>query len=267
MLVSVFYAFVTWDVAPEIVDFGFWAIRWYSLLFALSFILSHFVMLDIFKREGHTQEELDKLTIYMVAATVLGARLGHCLFYEPEYYLAHPIEILKVWEGGLASHGATVGILFALYLFAKNTPRVTYTWILDRIVIVVALCGALIRLGNLFNSEIVGKETDLPWGFIFVRNNEDFARHPAQLYESMSCLLLFALLWGLYKKTDIKEYRGRLFGIFCAVCFSLRFLYEFLKEDQVDFEKNMTLNMGQWLSIPLVLLGIYCIMRSKKAIA
>ncbi len=258
------YAFISWDVSPDLVDFGFWAIRWYSLLFASGFIISHYVMLDIFKREGHTQEELDKLTIYMVIATVLGARLGHCLFYEPSYYLSHPIEIFKVWEGGLASHGATVGILFALYLFAKNTPGVTYFWILDRIVIVVALCGCLIRLGNLFNSEIVGKETSLPWGFIFVRNGEDFPRHPAQLYEGISCLLLFFVLWGLYKKTDIGKYQGRLFGLFCIVCFGLRFCYEFLKENQVAFEDGLVLNMGQWLSIPMVILGGICIFRSRK---
>lgn len=261
---SIMYAFITWDVSPDLLDLGFWAIRWYSLLFASGFILSHYVMLDIFKREGHTQEELDKLTLYMVAATVLGARLGHCLFYEPAYYLSHPIEILKVWEGGLASHGATVGILFSLYLFARNTPRVTYLWILDRIVIVVALCGALIRLGNLFNSEIVGKQTDVPWGFIFLRNGDNFARHPAQLYESISCVILFFALWGLYKKTDIGTFRGRLFGIFCTVCFGLRILYEFLKENQVEFENTMSLNMGQILSIPMVLIGIYFIIAAKK---
>ena len=131
----VMYGFVSWDVSPEIINFGFWALRWYSLFFALGFILSHYVMLDIFKKDGRSAEELDKLTLYMILATVLGARLGHCLFYEPEYYLSHPLEILQVWNGGLASHGATVGILFSLYIFSKNTPGVTWLWILDRIVI------------------------------------------------------------------------------------------------------------------------------------
>ncbi len=258
------YAFVSWDVSPEIINLGFWALRWYSLFFALGFILSHYVMLDIFKKDGHTAEELDKLTLYMISATILGARLGHCLFYEPAYYLAHPIEILKVWEGGLASHGATVGILVALYFFSKNTSGVTYMWILDRIVIVVALCAVLIRLGNLMNSEIVGLQTSMPWGFIFLRNGEDFARHPAQLYESISSAILFFSLWGLYLKTNIKQKTGMLFGIFCTVLFSLRIVYEFLKENQVEFENGMPLNMGQILSIPMVLIGIYCILKAKQ---
>jgi prolipoprotein diacylglyceryl transferase len=258
------YAFISWDVSPTIHDFGFWAIRWYSLLFASGFILSSFIMSDIFKREGHSQEELDKLTIYMVVATVLGARLGHCLFYDPTYYLANPLEIFKVWEGGLASHGAAVGILVALFLFTRNTPGVTYLWILDRIVIVVALCGSLIRLGNLFNSEIVGRETNLPWGFIFLRNNDTIPRHPAQVYEAISCFFLFLLLYALYRWTDFKEYKGRLFGLFCVFCFGLRFFYEFLKENQEKFEDNMVLNMGQWLSIPLVAIGIYFIFKSRK---
>jgi phosphatidylglycerol---prolipoprotein diacylglyceryl transferase len=258
------YGFISWDVSPEIIDFGFWALRWYSLMFALGFILSHYVMLDIFKNEGHTQEELDKLTIYMVLATVIGARLGHCLFYEFDYYSQHPLDIVKVWEGGLASHGAGIGILTALFFFAKTTPNVTYIWILDRIAIVVALCGALIRLGNFFNSEIVGTETQLPWGVIFMRNGDDFARHPSQLYESFSCAILFFVLWYCYKKTDFKDMPGRLFGIFLIVCFSLRIVYEFLKENQVEFENGMLLNMGQILSIPMVALGLYCIWQSGK---
>ena len=258
------YVFVSWDVSPEIINFGFWSLRWYSIFFALGFILSHYVMNDIFKREGRTAEELDKLTLYMIVSTILGARLGHCLFYEPEYYLAHPVEILQVWNGGLASHGATVGILLALYIFSKKTEGISYFWLLDRIVIVVALCGSLIRLGNLMNSEIVGKATTLPWGFIFMRNGEDFARHPAQIYEALSCIVLFFGLWWLYLKTDIKSKQGFLFGLFCTVLFSLRIVYEFLKENQVEFENGMPMNMGQILSIPMVVLGIYCMAKSGK---
>jgi phosphatidylglycerol:prolipoprotein diacylglycerol transferase len=264
------FGYITWDVSPEIFSLGFWALRWYSLFFALGFILSHYIMLDIFKRDGRTTEELDKLTFYMISATILGARIGHCFFYEPQYYLAHPIEILQVWNGGLASHGATVGILLALYIFSKKTQGITYLWILDRIVIVVALCGSLIRLGNLMNSEIVGRPTDLPWGFIFVQDSEHYplvARHPAQLYESISTFMLFLVLWYLYLKTDLKHKTGLLFGIFCTYLFSLRIGYEFLKENQVAFENGLPLNMGQILSIPMVALGIYCISNALKKTA
>ena len=257
------YVFINWDVSPEIVNFGFWALRYYSLFFASGFIISHYIMQDIFKRDGRTMEELDTLTLYMIGATIIGARLGHCLFYEHEYFLKHPLEILQVWNGGLASHGATVGILLALFFFSRKV-HVPYLWILDRIVIVVALCGGLIRLGNLMNSEIVGKPTNVPWGFIFLQNNENFARHPAQLYEAISTFMLFGFLWYLYLKTDLKNKTGLIFGIFCAVLFSLRIYYEFLKENQVEFEDQMALNMGQILSIPMVLIGIYCIIRSLK---
>ena len=258
------YGFVSWDVSPEIINFGFWALRWYSLFFALGFILSHYVMLDIFTKDGRTAEELDKLTLYMILATVLGARLGHCFFYEPSYYLSHPLEILQVWNGGLASHGATVGILASLYFFSKNTPGITYLWILDRIVIVVSLCAMLIRLGNLMNSEIVGLPTELPWGFIFIQNGEDFARHPSQLYESISSGMLFLALWLMYLKTDVKLKTGLLFGIFCTVLFSLRIVYESFKENQVAFENNLPLNMGQILSIPMVIIGIYFVVNGLK---
>ncbi len=257
------YVFINWDVSPEIANFGFWALRYYSLFFASGFIISHYIMQDIFRRDSRTMEELDTLTLYMIGATIIGARLGHCLFYEPEYFLKHPLEILQVWNGGLASHGATVGILLALFLFSKKV-KVPYLWILDRIVIVVALCGGLIRLGNLMNSEIVGKPTNVPWGFIFVQNGEDFARHPAQLYEAISTFVLFGVLWYLYLKTDIKNKTGLIFGIFCTVLFSLRIYYEFLKENQVEFEDEMALNMGQILSIPMVLIGIYCIIKSLR---
>jgi len=257
------YGFITWDVSPEIVNFGFWALRYYSLFFASGFIISHFVMQDIFNKDGRTAEELDTLTLYMIGATIIGARLGHCLFYEPDYFLKHPLEILQVWNGGLASHGATVGILTALYFFSKKA-KVGYLWILDRIVIVVALCGGLIRLGNLMNSEIVGKPTDLPWGFIFVQNGENFARHPSQLYEGITTFMLFGILWFMYLKTNAKHKTGLIFGIFCTVLFSLRIYYEFLKENQVEFENDMVLNMGQILSIPMVLVGIWCIIRSQN---
>jgi prolipoprotein diacylglyceryl transferase len=247
---------IVWDVNPEILSIGNFAIRWYGLLFASGFVFGYFIMGSIFKREKIPQKLLDTLTTYMVVGTVIGARLGHCLFYEPEYYLADPIKILKVWEGGLASHGAAIGILIALWLFARKAKR-PYIWILDRIVIVVALAGFFIRMGNLMNSEIYGVETSLPWGFIFVRWQETMPKHPTQIYEGLSYLLIFGILYLIYKKKGISVKPGLLFGLFLVVLFSMRFLIEFIKEPQVGFEETMALNMGQLLSIPFILAGLY----------
>jgi prolipoprotein diacylglyceryl transferase len=198
----------------------------------------------------------------------LGARLGHCFFYDPEYYLSNPLKILAVWEGGLASHGAAFGILFGLWLYARQKADQSYLWVVDRIVIVVALGGCFIRLGNLMNSEIVGSPTDLPWAFVF-HNAGSLApmerlvpRHPSQLYESISCLVLFFMLYAIYLKKKAFIPEGRLLGIFLIYVFGLRFFYEFIKENQVAFEEGMTLNMGQLLSIPLVLAGIWLLYRS-----
>lgn len=259
---------IIWDVSDEIFRltlpiFGSIALRWYGLLFALGFVFGQIILTKIYKAEHVSERWVDTLTLYMIAGTVLGARLGHVLFYEPDVYLKDPIRILKVWEGGLASHGAAVGILLALYLFSRKY-RFDYLWVLDRIVIVVALGGALIRLGNLFNSEIVGKTTNVPWGFIFTRNQEFSAvpRHPAQLYESISSFLLFIgllWLWSCYKGAIP---RGRLFGLFVVILFTLRILYEFLKEPQVGFEASLSFNMGQLLSIPLIIAGLYILVRS-----
>ncbi len=246
---------ITWNVKPQIVDLGFLEIRWYGLLFAAAFFMSYVVLSKFFKKEGIKVELLDKLTLYMFLGTLIGARLGHCLFYQPMEYLKNPIDILKVWEGGLASHGAAVGILIALYLFVRKRDM-TYLWILDRIGIVVALSGFFIRTGNLMNSEIVGHSTDAPWGFIFTRLGEDYARHPTQIYEALSYLFIFGLLMLLYYKTQIIKKQGLMFGILLTLLFSARFLIEFVKDIQVDFENTMSLNMGQLLSIPLILAGL-----------
>jgi phosphatidylglycerol---prolipoprotein diacylglyceryl transferase len=248
--------YITWNVSDEIFRFnlpvvGSVALRWYGLLFASGFVVGQIILTRIYRAEKIAEKWVDVITLYMIVGTVVGARLGHCLFYEPEVYLKDPIRILKVWEGGLASHGATIGILLALYLYSRKY-RFDYLWVLDRIVIVVALGGALIRLGNLMNSEIVGKATDVPWAFIFVRNHEfaQVPRHPAQLYEAISS-----------QRKELTP-RGRIFGLFVVILFSLRFLYEFLKEPQVGFEESMALNMGQILSIPLILAGLYILIRS-----
>ncbi|RNI25781.1 prolipoprotein diacylglyceryl transferase [Rufibacter latericius] len=254
--------FITWDVSPDIFSLGPVTVRWYGLLFAMAFVLTQPIEKYIYRKDGRTDEDVDILTMYMIIGTVIGARLGHCLFYDPGYYLSNPLEILKIWEGGLASHGGTIGILLSLYLFCRKY-KFDYLWVLDRIVIVTALGGACIRLGNLMNSEIIGRPTDVAWAFKFVRNNELFngvpayvdPRHPTQLYESLFCVFLFILLYVLWKR-GAGQVRGLLFGLFVTLLFSFRFLVEFLKENQEEFENALPLNMGQWLSIPLVLVGI-----------
>lgn len=261
-------SYITWNVDPEIFSLGPLSVRWYGLLFALGFVLGQQILTRIYVAEGRTEGDVDVITLYMIVGTVVGARLGHTLFYDPEYYLSHPLEILMIWKGGLASHGATIGILFALWLFSRRN-KFDYMWVLDRIVIVVALGGALIRLGNLMNSEIIGRPTDVPWAFKFLRNTEIIngvaasavPRHPTQLYESLSVFLLFVVLYWLWSKYKSALPRGLLFGLFVTFLFSFRFAVEFLKENQVDFEEGMALNMGQILSIPLMLIGFIILLR------
>ena len=255
--------YINWDVNPEIVGFWGFSIRYYGLLFASSFFFGYLIMQKIFKKEGLTIELLDKLTVYMALGTVLGARIGHCLFYQPEYYLSHPWEIIKIWHGGLASHGAAIGIIVALYYFSKKNKK-PYLWILDRIVIVVALSAFFIRMGNLMNSEIYGIETSLPWGFIFIRDGQTVPKHPTQIYEALSYLLIFVLLYTIYNKKGKELKQGLLFSLFLIFMFTARFLVEFIKEVQVNFEQGLSLNMGQWLSIPFILFGFFLLYRSFK---
>lgn len=245
---------VPWDVNPEIFRIGTFAIRWYGLLFASSFVVGYIIMNKIFKNENLGEAVLDRLTIYMAVGVIAGARLGHCLFYEPAYYLTHPLEILMIWHGGLASHGAAIGILVAIWLFARK-ERKDYAWILDRIAIVVALSGFFIRMGNLMNSEIYGVETTLPWGFVFLQNNEVAPKHPTQIYEGLAYLFIFLLLYRIYWSKKGEHIQGLLISLAIILIFTARFFIEFLKEDQVAFEASMKLNMGQWLSIPFILLG------------
>lgn len=353
-------SYIVWSPKPYIVDLGFTELRWYGLLFAMGFIISQQIMFHIFKKEGKSEKQVEILTLYMVLATIIGARLGHVLFYEPAKYLSNPIDILKVWEGGLASHGGAAGILIALYLFSRKFKDISYLWILDRIVIVVAITATLIRTGNFVNSEIIGTPTDKSYGVVFGRDVETrisymtsaieevsvekssidrlnsaiegessypvkltiaynskndleqvkrfsenqlsakladpkiaehiqfpdqitfeysekdgliFAttygngipRHAAQLYEGISYFFLFIVLFLLWNRNRSGLADGRLFGIFLITGFGLRFLYEFIKENQVAFEDNLSLNMGQWLSIPLVLAGVYFIIKSIQA--
>ena len=304
-------AAITWNVSPIIAEIGPLLLRWYGVLFALGFVIGSFVLTHIYRSEGVRPYWVDVITFYMVVGTVLGARLGHVFFYDWDSYKNQPLEILKVWHGGLASHGATIGILLATFIFSLRN-KFDYLWVLDRIVIVVAIGGACIRLGNLMNSEIVGKPTDVPWAFVFphdaehlqrfaagqpvpagsmmvevhkaeevaynavpVRKVEDVTydvtpiigpvspladvavpRHPTQIYESLFCVFLLTLLYGLWNKYKEKTPRGLLFGLFVVLLFSFRFLVEYLKENQVSFENTQWLNQGQRLSVPFILIGL-----------
>lgn len=262
--------FINWDVTPEIFSIGGITIRYYGLLFALAFILGYKVEEKMFRSEGLSQVWLDKLWIYVAIATVIGARLGHCIFYDWAYYSQHPIEMILPFRfeptfkftgfQGLASHGAAIGIIAGLWYYSKKVSKRSIFWILDRAVVPIALAGFFIRMGNLMNSEIIGLPTTMLWGFRFIHSGmEDpmTPRHPAQLYEAICYLISFGVLMYFYWRTKVKEKQGFLFGMFLILIFTARFIIEFVKENQEAFEDGMALNMGQWLSIPFVLLGIF----------
>ena len=288
--------YITWDVDPVLFSLGPLQVRWYGLLWALGFLIGYFVMRGIYRREKMTDDSLDKLLVYMLLSTVIGARLGHCLFYEPKEYLANPISMLYIWEGGLASHGGAIGILVGLWLYVRsynkskkekdNLQKINYIWILDRIVVAVCLVGALIRVGNVMNHEIYGTPTSLPWGFVFMRGAEQFCGtfdnytpctswasccppsewlpcHPTGLYEAFFCLVAMGILLWMYYKRDLGHKQpGLMFGTFLVIIFGSRILIEFLKNVQVAFEENMAFDMGQWLSVPFVVIGIVMIVWS-----
>lgn len=252
---------IDWDINPEIFSLGPLSVRWYGLLFACSFLIGYQIMGKIFQREGKSENDLNDLVMYMILGTVIGARLGHCLFYNPSYYLSDPLEILQVWKGGLASHGGAIGILISLYLYTKKKPHIKYLWLIDRIVIPTALGGSFIRLGNLFNSEIIGIPAEVPWSFVFT-SVDSVPRHPAQLYESIAYLIIFVFLIWYYYKLNGEIKPGYFLGLFLTLVFTFRFFVEFIKENQTYFEEGMFLNMGQILSIPLVIAGITLIVLS-----
>lgn len=263
---------ITWAPSPEIFSIGPIHLRYYSILFVSGFIIGYYIVSWFFKRENLPTNILDTLLYVLLGATLVGARLGHCLFYEPDYYLAHPIEILKVWEGGLASHGGAIAIILAMWWFVAKYGKqfkFDFLWLMDRIMIPTALAAMLIRLGNLMNSEIYGNPTDSPWGFIFTLRGETVAKHPTQLYEAIAYFAIFIVLILIYKTFLPKLKRGTLFALFLIGMFSARFFIEFVKEPQVAFEQGMSLNMGQWMSIPFiaggVLLLIYSIYKGKPA--
>lgn len=256
--------FITWNVDPVLLQLGPLAIRWYGLLWAVGIYATLLITQRLYKHEKLPLEWVDKLFMYTVIGTIVGARLGHCIFYGWEYYSAHPIEILYIWHGGLASHGGAIGIVVAMFLFNKNVSKKGINWIFDRLVIGVAICGASIRLGNLMNSEIYGNVTSLPWGFIFAKdlNGDGLPHHPTQIYEMLYCLLTFAITWWLYWKKEAYKRNGLIFGVFLIGIFGSRFVLEFIKLNQEAFESGMVLNMGQWLSVPFIVWGTALIIRA-----
>jgi prolipoprotein diacylglyceryl transferase len=257
-------SFIHWNVSPEIFNLGPLSIRWYGLLFATGFLIGYYIGEKMFLSEKVNQKWIDSLFLYIIIATILGARLGHVFFYGWDYYSQNPGEIIKVWHGGLASHGGALGIIIAMLLYSKLVSKRNVLWTIDRIVVPTALVGAFIRMGNLMNSEIYGIQTSLPWGFIFERNGETVAKHPTQIYESLAYLFSFAVLMFLYWRTRSKNREGLLTGVFFVFIFLARFLIEFIKEDQEAFEADMALNMGQWLSVPFIMTGLFLILRALK---
>lgn len=255
-------AYIVWDFDPGIFE-GITFIRWYGVCWLLGMMAGYRIMLAIYKSEGIAPIELDQLTLYVIIGVIVGARMGHILFYDPVYYWNNPIEILPFkinptfeFTGfvGLASHGGIVGALLALYLFNKKFNK-GYFWLLDRIAIAGAALGGFIRLGNLMNSEIIGTPSTQPWAFIFTRVDL-LPRHPAQLYEAIFYFITSVVLYIIWKSKRFHEHNGFIFGLGITLIFTQRFLIEFVKENQVSFEENLVLNMGQTLSIPVVLGGI-----------
>ncbi len=254
-----------WNVNPNILELGPLQLRWYGLLFVGSFFLGLMILTKIYKREGKDPSVLDAMLIYVMIGAVLGSRLVHCFFYEPEFYLSHPLEILKVWKGGLASHGGLAGVLIALYLFAKryHTP---YMWLLSRISIPGALTAAFVRFGNLFNSEILGLPSDKPWAIIFARVDM-LPRHPVQLYEAFSYLIILGLLIAIYRKVTPAFATKILPAVFLVTVFTARFFLEYTKTRQAAYTTELPFTTGQMLSIPYIILGILWMVWAFKSVS
>jgi prolipoprotein diacylglyceryl transferase len=253
-----------WDVSPEIFRWGGLALRWYGLLFGFGFLMGFLIVRRMFQREGKPERDLDVLLIYLVGGTIIGARLGHVLFYHPTYYLLRPIEILQFWEGGLASHGGALGVLAALGLYARTRADQPYLWLLDRIAVPTALVGSLIRLGNFFNSEILGQPTDVAWAIVFARV-DSVPRHPVQLYESLGYLLIFIGLFAIYRRRGPTLPHGLLAGLFLTSVFAVRIALEPFKVPQAAFAEQLPVfSMGQWLSLPFVAVGLALVARALR---
>lgn len=269
---------ITWNVDPTLFTILGREIRWYGLLWVIGLIVAVYIVQRIFKHEKLPEKWFDSLFVYMMLGIILGARLGHCLFYEPAYYLANPIEILKIWEGGLASHGGVIGIIIAVWLYSRKVSKKSTLWTFDRVMVPTGFTAAMIRLGNLMNHEIFGAPTDLPWGFRFVDNVGLWMRgaepiytepsHPTQIYEALIYFIVFGITMYMYWKTNAKDRQGLILGVGIALIFIARFFIEFVKNVQVDSEiamrENTGLILGQWLSIPFIIWGIWLIWRAMK---
>ena len=264
--------YIYWDASPVLFSLGPLQIRWYSLAFAIGFIIGYKIVERMFRHEGAPERWLGILLAYVIIATIVGARLGHVFFYQWDYYSQHLSDIPKIWEGGLASHGGTIAIIIAVFIFSWAVTKKPASWTFDKLVIPIALVGGLIRLGNLMNSEIYGGETTMPWGFIFVRENEVVPKHPTQIYEAICYFILFAILMWMYWKRNDEERPWLITGVFFIGIFLPRFLIEYVKNVQVAKEIEMInqygINMGQLLSIPFVILGIalvvYALMKPRQ---
>lgn len=255
---------VIWDFDPIMFSIGSMPIAFYGLMWVLAFVAGIYFFGKIVKYEHLKPELTDSAFIYMFIATVVGARLGHCFFYDPEYFLSNPLQILNFRSGGLASHGAAIGMVFGILLWSRKW-KVPSMWMFDRVGIVIAIGGALIRIGNLFNSEIYGTATDMPWGFVFVRAGETMPMHPTQIYEALCYMLIFFILMHVYYRTKLSNRRGVMFGMFLIMLFGVRFLIESIKQVQEAWEADLVLNMGQLLSIPFIIAGVIILVRAFNA--
>lgn len=261
---------IIWNPNDALIDLGFFALRYYSLFFLLAFVFSYIVVKKQFIKHQINVELMDSLTVYVVLGTLIGARLGHCLFYDFAYYSKHPLEIILPFTftpefkitgfQGLASHGGGIGIMVSLILFSRKF-KIKLWFLLDQIALVVPLAGACIRMGNLMNSEIIGKPTDVSWAFVFLKD-DNIPRHPAQLYEAIAYLLIFSFVYLMVKKYPKPS--GFYFGLVIFLIFCFRIAIEFIKEDQSAFEAGMLLNMGQILSIPFILTGLFIMYMKNK---
>ena len=253
-----------WNLDPIIFSIGSFELRWYSLMFLTGLMGGYLMVKKIYSAEGKTVEWVEPLFTYIFVGTVVGMRLVHCLFYQPEYYLSNPLEILAIWKGGYASHGGFTGVIVALILYVRKYKQINFLWLADRVSIAAMFCAGCIRVGNFFNSEIYGKAADVPWAVTF-KIVDNIPRHPSQFYEAMGYFGISLLLYAIYRKSDRNPFAGRLFGMVLVLGYAWRFFVEFFKENQVAFESGMALNMGQWLSVPFVAIGVFFIIRREDA--